>query len=207
MIKGEADELATRLADSLETALGLTDGLAFADNADSGTRTVFSANFACPVSGFTIDEIEPRLFSFNNPFGACPSCDGLGVSSHFDEQLVVPDNRLTLRGGAIAPWQSSSSRYYIQTLESLARQFKFSLDMPFGELPDDVQSIILHGSGKVPVTMEFDDGMRSYKTTRPFEGIMPNLPADIVRPIQPGCARRWRNTGQTITVIPVEASV
>ena len=182
VIKGEADELATRLADSLETALVLTDGLAFADNADSGARTVFSANFACPVSGFTIDEIEPRLFSFNNPFGACPSCDGLGVSSHFDEQLVVPDNRLTLRGGAIAPWQSSSSRYYIQTLESLARQFKFSLDMPFGELPDDVQSIILHGSGKVPVTMEFDDGMRSYKTTRPFEGIMPNL------------ARRYRET-------------
>ena len=100
----------------------LTDGLAYADNADSGERTVFSANFACPESGFTIDEIEPRLFSFNNPFGACPACDGLGVSSHFDEQLVVPDHRQTLRGGAIAPWANSSSRYYIQTLESLARQ-------------------------------------------------------------------------------------
>ena len=182
VIKGDPDELSTRLADSLETALALTDGLAFADNADNGKRTVFSANFACPESGFTIDEIEPRLFSFNNPFGACPSCDGLGVSSHFDEQLVVPDNRLTLRGGALAPWANSSSRYYIQTLESLARQFGFSLDMPFGELEDDVQSIILHGSGKVPVTMEFDDGMRSYQTTRPFEGIMPNL------------ARRYRET-------------
>ena len=182
VIKGDPDELSTRLADSLETALALTDGLAFADNADTANRTVFSANFACPESGFTIDEIEPRLFSFNNPFGACPSCDGLGVSSHFDEQLVVPDNRQTLRGGALAPWANSSSRYYIQTLESLARQFGFSLDMPFGELEEDVQSIILHGSGKVPVTMEFDDGMRSYKTTRPFEGIMPNL------------ARRYRET-------------
>ena len=182
VIKGDPDELSTRLADSLETALGLTDGLAFADNADSGDRTVFSANFACPESGFTIDEIEPRLFSFNNPFGACPSCDGLGVSSHFDEQLVVPDTRQTLRGGALAPWSSSTSRYYIQTLESLARQFGFSLDTPFGDLDDDTKSIILHGSGKMPVTMEFDDGMRSYRTTKPFEGIMPNL------------ARRYRET-------------
>ena len=182
VIKGDPDELSTRLADSLETALALTDGLAFADNADNGNRTVFSANFACPESGFTIDEIEPRLFSFNNPFGACPACDGLGVSSHFDEQLVVPDSRQTLRGGALAPWANSSSRYYTQTLESLARQFSFSLDLPFGELDEDVRSIILHGSGKVPVTMEFDDGMRSYKTTRPFEGIMPNL------------ARRYRET-------------
>ena len=182
VIKGDPDELSTRLADSLETALGLTDGLALADNADSGDRTVFSANFACPESGFTIDEIEPRLFSFNNPFGACPSCDGLGVSSHFDEQLVVPDTRQTLRGGALAPWSSSTSRYYIQTLESLARQFGFSLDTPFGDLDDDTKSIILHGSGKMPVTMEFDDGMRSYRTTKPFEGIMPNL------------ARRYRET-------------
>ena len=175
VIKGDVDEMATRLADSLETALALTDGLAFADNADNGERTVFSANFACPVSGFTIDEIEPRLFSFNNPYGACPSCDGLGVSSHFDEQLVVPDHRQTLRGGALAPWATTSSRYYIQTLESLARQFNFSLDKPFGELEADVVSIILHGSGKVDVLMEFDDGNRSYKTKRPFEGIMPNL--------------------------------
>ena len=182
VIRGDADELATRLADSLETALALTDGLAFADNADDNARTVFSANFACPVSGFTIDEIEPRLFSFNNPFGACPTCDGLGVSSHFDEQLVVPDTRTTLRGGALAPWASSSSRYYIQTLESLARQFNFSLDMPFGDLDGDIQSIILQGSGTMPVTMEFDDGIRSYKTKRPFEGIMPNL------------ARRYRET-------------
>jgi excinuclease ABC subunit A len=174
--------LATRLADSLETALGLSDGLAFADDADTGARVVFSARFACPESGFTIDEIEPRLFSFNNPFGACPACDGLGVSSHFDEQLVVPDRRITLRDGALAPWSSNSSRYYLQTLESLARQFTFSLDVPFDELPADIQSIILHGSGKTPVVMEFDDGLRSYRTTKPFEGVIPNL------------ARRYRET-------------
>ncbi|MGA0913256.1 MAG: excinuclease ABC subunit UvrA, partial [Candidatus Puniceispirillaceae bacterium] len=182
VITGDPDELATRLADSLETALGLSDGLAFADYADKDERIVFSARFACPESGFTIDEIEPRLFSFNNPYGACTSCDGLGVSSHFDEQLVVPDKQISLRNGALAPWSSSSSRYYLQTLESLAKQFKFSLDKPFADLDDDVQSIILHGSGKMPVTMEFDDGMRSYRTTKPFEGVMPNL------------ARRYRET-------------
>ena len=199
IIKGDLDELATRLADSLETALALADGLAYADTAESldnavssdkgedvagrhEGRTVFSARFACPESGFSIDEIEPRLFSFNNPFGACPACDGLGVSSHFDEQLVVPDQQTTLRGGALAPWASSTARYYIQTLESLAKQFNFSLDVPFFDLDDDTKSIILHGSGKMPVTMEFDDGMRSYRTTKPFEGIMPNL------------ARRYRET-------------
>ena len=182
VIQPDSDELATRLADSLETALGLSDGLAFADDADSGARMVFSARFACPESGFTIDEIEPRLFSFNNPFGACAACDGLGVSSHFDEQLVVPDRRITLRDGALAPWSSNSSRYYLQTLESLARQFTFSIDVPFHELPADIQSIILHGSGKTPVVMEFDDGLRSYRTTKPFEGVIPNL------------ARRYRET-------------
>ncbi len=182
VITGGLDELATRLADSLETALSLNDGLVFADFADKDQRVVFSARFACPESGFTIDEIEPRLFSFNNPYGACPSCDGLGVSSHFDEQLVVPDRQISLRNGALAPWSSSSSRYYLQTLESLAKQFKFSLDLPFSELSKDVQSIILYGSGKVSVTMEFDDGIRSYRTTKPFEGVIPNL------------SRRYRET-------------
>ncbi len=182
VITDDLDELATRLADSLETALGLSDGLVFSELADKDQRIVFSARFACPESGFTIDEIEPRLFSFNNPYGACPSCDGLGVSSHFDEQLVVPDRQISLRNGALAPWSSNSSRYYLQTLESLARQFKFSLDLPFSELDGDVQSIILYGSGKVPVTMEFDDGIRSYRTTKPFEGVIPNL------------SRRYRET-------------
>jgi len=182
VIQPESDELATRLADSLETALNLTDGLAFADDADNGQRTVFSARFACPESGFTIDEIEPRLFSFNNPYGACGDCDGLGVSSHFDEQLVVPDKSLSLRGGALAPWSASSSKYYIQTLESLAKQFVFSLDTPFCDLNEAVTSVILFGSGKTPVVMEFDDGLRSYRTEKPFEGVIPNL------------SRRYRET-------------
>ena len=189
VITGDADELAVRLADSLETALGLTDGLAFADYADRDERIVFSARFACPESGFTIDEIEPRLFSFNNPFGACTACDGLGVSSHFERQLVVPDGQISLRNGALAPapWSSNNSRYFIQALESLAKQFNFSLDVPFNDLDEDVQSIILHGSGTVPVVMEFDDGMRSYRTKKPFEGVIPNL------------ARRYRETDSSWT--------
>ena len=189
VITGDADELAVRLADSLETALGLTDGLAFADYADRDERIVFSARFACPESGFTIDEIEPRLFSFNNPFGACTACDGLGVSSHFERQLIVPDGQISLRNGALAPapWSSNNSRYFIQALESLGKQFNFSLDVPFNDLDEDVQSIILYGSGNVPVTMEFDDGMRSYRTKKPFEGVIPNL------------ARRYRETDSSWT--------
>ena len=189
VITRDADELAVRLADSLETALGLTDGIAFADYADRDERIVFSARFACPESGFTIDEIEPRLFSFNNPFGACTACDGLGVSSHFERQLVVPDGQISLRNGALAPapWSSNNSRYFIQALESLATQFNFSLDVPFNDLDEDVQSIILYGSGTVPVVMEFDDGMRSYRTKKPFEGVIPNL------------ARRYRETDSSWT--------
>ena len=175
VVKHDSEELATRLADSFETALALADGLVFADDAKTAERTVFSARFACPVSGFTIDEVEPRLFSFNNPFGACPSCDGLGTASHFDAQLVVPDKNATLRGGALAPWANSSSKYYLQTLESLARHFQFSLDEPFAKLDDKVQSVILMGSGKEAVVMTYDDGLRSYRTQKPFEGLIPNL--------------------------------
>ena len=175
VIRKDNEELATRLADSVETALNLTDGLVFADNADTTDRTVFSARFSCPVSGFTIDEIEPRLFSFNNPFGACPDCDGLGVTAHFDAQLVVPDPSLSLRAGALAPWANSSSKYYIQTLESLARVFDFSLDEAFSSLNIQAQQVILNGSGSLAVEMVYDDGLRSYRTTKPFEGILPNL--------------------------------
>ena len=183
VIRHGRDDLATRLADSLETALNLSDGLAYADTAeDSPKRTVFSARFACPVSGFTIDEIEPRLFSFNNPFGACPDCDGLGVSSHFDAALVVPDKSRSLRAGALAPWASSSSKYYMQTLESLARAFGFSLEVPFSELPPVAQDILLNGSGDQAVEMVYEDGLRSYRTKKPFEGLLPNL------------ARRYRET-------------
>ncbi len=175
-------DLETRLADSLETALGLSDGLAFAEDAKSGERTTFSARFACPVSGFTIDEIEPRLFSFNNPFGACPSCDGLGTEMYFDPELVVPDDRLSLMEGVIAPWAASTSQYYQQTLDSLARHFGFDLTAPFRRLPDTVRKAILYGSGGDAITMRYDDGRRAYEITRPFEGVIPNM------------ERRWRET-------------
>ena len=175
VLKGETGSLATRLADSIEIALSLSDGLVYVQDAETNHKTVFSAKFACPVTGFTIDEIEPRLFSFNNPFGACPSCDGLGVSSHFDEQLVIPNAKLSLREGALAPWANSSSKYYLQTLQSIANQFGFSIDVAFEELPDVYRDIILHGSGEKPVEMIYDDGIRSYKTIKPFEGILPNL--------------------------------
>ena len=133
------DGIAPRLADSFETALGLSDGVVYAENADSGERTVFSSRFACPVSGFTIEEIEPRLFSFNNPHGACPACDGLGVETFFDPALVVPDERRSLAEGAIAPWTGAQSPYYDQTLQSLARHFKVSLRTPWQDLPARVR--------------------------------------------------------------------
>jgi len=174
--------LESRLADSFETALELADGLAFTEDADSGERQTFSARFACPVSGFTIDEIEPRLFSFNNPFGACPACDGLGTTLYVDPGLVVPHPDRSLRDGAIAPWAHSSSQYYAQTLDSLARHFRISTTDPWSELDEDVRAAILYGSGDRPITMRYDDGLRSYETTKPFEGIIPNM------------ERRWRET-------------
>ena len=171
--------LETRLADSVETGLNLADGLLFAEKADTGKaepeRVIFSARFACPVSGFTIDEIEPRLFSFNNPFGACPACDGLGTTLFFDPELVVPDESLSLREGAIAPWASSTSQYYAQTLESLAKHYKvsapYTLARPAGESPQG-DPIRL---GREPVVMQYDDGLRNYRTTKPFEGVIPNM--------------------------------
>jgi excinuclease ABC subunit A len=174
--------IGTRLADSFETALELADGLAFVENADSGERTAFSAKFACPVSGFTIDEIEPRLFSFNNPFGACPACDGLGTEMYFDPDLVVPDDRLSLAEGAIAPWANSSSQYYLQTLESLSAHYGFDLRKPFTKLPAKVRDAVLFGSGQTEIAMRYDDGRRSYEIKRPFEGVIPNM------------ERRWRET-------------
>jgi excinuclease ABC subunit A len=167
--------LQTRLADSIETALELSDGLLFAEDATSGDKHTFSAKFACPVSGFTIDEIEPRLFSFNNPFGACPACDGLGTKMYFDVELVVPDRGRSLKGGAIAPWANSSSKYYAQTLESLAAHFKAKTDTPFRDLSSKMQDAILMGTGSEPVVMTYDDGLRRYQTTKPFEGMIPNM--------------------------------
>ncbi len=171
--------LETRLADSVETGLNLSDGLLYAEKADTGKaepeRVIFSARFACPVSGFTIDEIEPRLFSFNNPFGACPACDGLGTTLFFDPELVVPDESLSLREGAVAPWANSSSQYYAQTLESLAKHYKVSVNTPWRGLPEKVRKAILFGSGSEPVVMQYDDGMRNYRTTKAFEGVIPNM--------------------------------
>ncbi|MSP51737.1 MAG: excinuclease ABC subunit UvrA [Alphaproteobacteria bacterium] len=175
-------DIKTRLADSIETALNLSDGLAIAEDADSGARTVFSAKFACPVSGFTIEEIEPRLFSFNNPFGACPTCDGLGTKMYFDAALVVPDQSRSLKDGAIAPWAKSTSPYYEQTLKGLARHFKFSMTVPFRDLPQRAQDAVLSGSNGERVSITYDDGDHHYTTERAFEGVMPNM------------QRRWKET-------------
>ncbi|NVJ90732.1 MAG: excinuclease ABC subunit UvrA, partial [Methylocystaceae bacterium] len=175
------EDVASRLADSIETALELSDGLLFVDDAKTNDRRTFSAKFACPVSGFTIDEVEPRLFSFNNPFGACPSCDGLGTEMYFDPQLVVPDEALSLNN-AIAPWANSSSVYYGQTLKAIAQHFKIDIETPFAKLPKDVRDTVLYGSGKEEITISYNDGKRSYKVTKPFEGVIPNM------------ERRWRET-------------
>ena len=170
-----APDLGNRLANSFETALELADGLAIAENADSGEETIFSAKFACPVSGFTIPEIEPRLFSFNNPFGACPACDGLGTKLYFDPDLVVHDIHRSLAEGAVSPWSHSSSQYYTQTLESIARHFRQSMHTPWHDLPEKMRQTILQGSAGEPIKMTYDDGLRKYATDRPFEGVLPNM--------------------------------
>jgi excinuclease ABC subunit A len=192
-----------RLADSFETALKLADGLAFLDPADPPRdgegdqaqlggggpdegfkldyappgRITFSEKFACPVSGFTIAEIEPRLFSFNAPQGACPACDGLGEKLVFDEDLVVPNHALSIRKGAVVPWAKSNppSPYYMQVLSSLARAYDFELDVPWKDLPEEAQRVILFGTGGRPVTLRFIDGRRSYEVKKPFEGVIGNL--------------------------------
>ncbi len=138
-------------------------------------RLIFSEKFACPVSGFTIAEIEPRLFSFNNPFGACPKCGGLGVEQHIDADLVIGDRDQTLRKGVILPWAKSSSPYYMQTLEALGKHYKFTLDTKWKALPKKTQDAILYGSGDDDIRFVYDDGMRSYTTKKPFEGVVTNL--------------------------------
>jgi excinuclease ABC subunit A len=138
-------------------------------------RIIFSEKFACPVSGFTIPEIEPRLFSFNNPFGACPACGGLGVEQKIDPDLVIPDKEATLKRGAIAPWAKSSSPYYIQTLEALAKHYRFALTAKWKDLPKRAQDAMLYGSGEDPIKFVYDDGLRAYETRKPFEGVIVNL--------------------------------
>lgn len=187
------EDLETRLADSFETALILSDGLAvleFAgrdnevapDSFDNDGRMLFSAKFACPVSGFTIEEIEPRLFSFNNPFGACPACDGLGTKLYFDPALVVPDETKSLADGAIHPWARSDAPYYRQTLSALAKHYGFSVEAKWSSLPTKVQNMLLDGSNGDDITMTYDDGKRKYEVTKPFEGVIGNI------------KRRWRET-------------
>jgi excinuclease ABC subunit A len=227
-------DIATRLADSFETALELADGIAIVEFADAPPsslpgltrqpreanvepleldgrvepghnnektpghdkkkkaapaqiepeRITFSQRFACPVSGFTIDEIEPRLFSFNNPFGACPKCDGLGTELKFEPALVVPDQSLSLRKGAIVPWArtGNTSPYYTQTLEAIANHFNVPMETPWSKLPKKVQDVILFGSGGEPIAFTYDDGMRTYTTRKAFEGVITNI------------ERRWKET-------------
>ncbi|GLQ18351.1 excinuclease ABC subunit UvrA [Maritalea porphyrae] len=171
-------DLQSRLAESFETALQLADGLAIAElvaKEGDNERLIFSEKFACPVSGFTIEEVEPRLFSFNNPFGACPTCDGLGTEAKMSPDLVVPDNSKSLKGGAILPWSKTSAPYYIQTLDAVTKAFGASLDTPWSELSDDVRDAVLFGTKGKKIVFVYDDGLRSYKTEKPFEGVIGNL--------------------------------
>jgi excinuclease ABC subunit A len=178
--------LDSRYADSLEQALRLADGIAVAEWADAGEteprRLVFSEKFACPVSGFSIAEIEPRLFSFNNPAGACPACDGLGMKLAFDSDLVVPDKDRSLHRGAISPWAKGPSPLYTQTLQALARHYGFSMDEPWWKLPEGARAVVLNGSGADKIKFVYDDNARKYEVTKTFEGVLPNL------------ERRWRET-------------
>ncbi|HAQ47080.1 MAG TPA: excinuclease ABC subunit A, partial [Rhodobacter sp.] len=173
----------TRLADSFRTALNLADGIAIFEAALEGgedevtdvKRITFSEKFACPVSGFTISEIEPRLFSFNAPFGACPICDGLGMELFFDERLIVPDQSLTLAQGALAPWAKQKSPYFLQTIDAIALHLKFDKKTPWKALSEQVKSVFLHGSGEVEIRFRYDEGGRVYDVSRAFEGILPNM--------------------------------
>ncbi|WP_028136273.1 excinuclease ABC subunit UvrA [Bradyrhizobium japonicum] len=188
-------DIGQRLAESFETALKLAEGLAVVEFADAPAaapteekkktakihdksgpeRMLFSEKFACPVSGFTIPEVEPRLFSFNNPYGACPACGGLGVEQHVDEDLVIPDKDLAIGKGAIAPWAKSSSPYYVQTLTALGKHYKFTLTTKWKDLPKKTKDAILHGSGDDEIKFSYEDGVRSYDTRKPFEGVITNI--------------------------------
>ncbi|MEH6521427.1 excinuclease ABC subunit UvrA [Sulfitobacter sp.] len=170
--------LETRLADSLRTALDLADGIAILETAPSEgepERFTFSEKFACPVSGFTIPEIEPRLFSFNAPFGACPSCDGLGKELFFDERLVVPDQNLKIYDGALAPWRKGKSPYFKQTIEAIAKHYDFSQSAKWKDIDPKIQKVFLHGSGKEEIQFRYDEGGRVYEVSRVFEGVIPNM--------------------------------
>ena len=172
------DGIQTRLSDSMRTALDLSDGIAYVEilsETKKNNRVVFSENFSCPISGFTIAEIEPRLFSFNAPIGACKKCDGLGIEDYFDESLIVPNTSLSLSKGAIVPWSKSFSPYITQTLLSLSKAYNFSLSTPWDKLDQEIQTLFLHGSKGKIIKFRYDDNGRIYDVNRPFEGIIPNL--------------------------------
>ncbi|HBM91155.1 MAG TPA: excinuclease ABC subunit A [Rhodospirillaceae bacterium] len=172
------EDMGNRLADSIETALHLSDGLMLAEDVTTGQITTFSAKFACPVSGFTIDEIEPRLFSFNNPHGACPACDGLGEKLTFDPALIIPDETLSLEEGAIAPWKT----FYTNVLEAICKKQGEKMQTPWKKLKESTKDIILNGSNGAPITYAFGDKRHKVKVNKSFEGVLANL------------ARRWRDT-------------
>lgn len=169
------DDIRSRLADSVETALKLADGLCIAEDATSGAETLFSEKFACPVSGFTIPEIEPRLFSFNSPHGACPSCDGLGATLYMDPLLVIPDESKTIADGAVEPWSKTFAKYYLSALQDVCAAFKCDIYTPWKDLPEKLKDVILYGSGDAPITFHYGEGKRSYSDDKPFEGVIPNL--------------------------------
>jgi excinuclease ABC subunit A len=193
LVMAAPEDIQTRLADSIETTVKLSDGLLWVQNADTQVITTYSSKFACPTSGFTLEEIEPRLFSFNSPHGACATCDGLGLEIVFDEHLVVPNHDFSLREGAIAPWSAQesavtnkrgqmTSEYYAQVLDGLANYFSESATTPFKDLSENLKKIILHGSGTEIIPIVYNDGVRKYISKKPFEGVIPNL------------RRRWLET-------------
>ena len=174
------EDMATRLADSFRTALDLADGIAILETVPQEEigeieRMTFSENFACPTSGFTIPEIEPRLFSFNAPFGACPDCDGLGKELYFDERLVVPDQTLKIKDGALAPWRKGKSPYFLQTIEAIAKHFDFDPSSRWKDLTNKVKQVFLYGSGEEEINFRYDEGGRIYQVSRTFEGVIPNM--------------------------------
>lgn len=170
------DDLGSRLADSIETALKLADGLLLIEDATSGAQTIYSEKFACPVSGFTIPEIEPRLFSFNSPHGACPTCDGLGEKIYFDESLVIPNPDLSIADGAVAPWSKSFAPFYMQALEAVAKHYKFKTTVPWSALKKEHRDIILYGSGDDVIAIDYQTKTdNTWKSRKPFEGVIPSL--------------------------------
>ncbi|MCC8484107.1 MAG: excinuclease ABC subunit UvrA [Rickettsia endosymbiont of Labidopullus appendiculatus] len=178
-------DLGDRLADSLEIALKLADGIVYVEIVDlpngvettltKGSRIIFSEKYSCPVSGFQITEIEPRIFSFNSPFGACPKCEGLGKELVLDKELIIPDGKISIKDGAIAPWGKISSKFFLETLRALASHYEFSLDTPFIELPHTTQQVLLHGSGEDTIKFQYHDGSKSRVIQQPFAGIIPSL--------------------------------